>query len=402
MKTSLRWSGALAPLFLRWSILSLALFTGAITSFGQANGKLQIHYIDVSQGDGALLISPNGQTVMFDSGAKVAPHLVSAYLQQLGVTHIDFLITSHYHADHCGAVAELVAEVGLPGVAYDRGQPTNTVGTFSYYDGVMHSVRKTVMPGTSLILDQGSANPVKIDFVADNGNGVATHDENDQSVDCVVHFGDFDAEFGGDLSGFEHMTYHDIETSVAPKVGQVEVYKVHHHGSAHSTNTTWLSTIKPKIGIISCGKNDYGHPTAETLTTLHDAGVVTYWTEVGQGVQPVQGQDYIGGNIVVQVPVGGSDFTVNFGTGQSQHYNSWGHDGAVAGGTTTSPTTATTTVTTTATTTTAPAATTYVWSKKSHVYHYADCSYANSISAENRQTGTTPPADSTLHSGCPR
>jgi len=51
---------------------------------------------------------------------------------------------------------------------------------------------------------------------------------------------------GGDLSGFTESGCADIETSVAPKIGQVDVYKVHHHGSQHSTNTAWPQTIMPR------------------------------------------------------------------------------------------------------------------------------------------------------------
>jgi hypothetical protein len=78
-----------------------------------------------------------------------------------------------------------------------------------------------------------------------------------------------DAVLGGDLSGFKKSNYEDIETSVAPKVGQVEVYKVNHHCSQYSTNPTWLKIIQPKIGIISVGDgNGYGHPTKDCLNRL--------------------------------------------------------------------------------------------------------------------------------------
>jgi len=278
------------------------------------------------------------------------------------------------------------------------------------YDKVLHSVRKTVEPGTTLTLDESAPNPVRIDFVADNGNGVSTNDENDQSVDCVVRFGGFAAEFGGDLSGFEHRTYHDIETSVAPKVGQVDVYKVHHHGSSHSTNQAWIDAIKPRIGIISCGNgNTYGHPTEEALATLHQAGVVTYWTEVGNGAKPVNGADYVGGDIVVQVPASGNDYTVTFGGGQTHQYATWKQSEIVAtsgaGGASGSTASAGSTVAPPSVTAT-PAVTgqTYVWStkSKSKVYHYADCAYCNSISAANRASGSTPPEGFTLHQDCPR
>lgn len=104
-----------------------------------------------------------------------------------------------------------------------------------------------------------------------------TDDENDKNLVAVVRFGDFDAVIGGDLSGFELSQYKDIETSMADKVGRVEVYKVNHHGSRYSTNQRWLEVTGPVVGIISVGpEKQHGHPTQECLNRLHGAGVKTY------------------------------------------------------------------------------------------------------------------------------
>ena len=163
--------------------------------------------------------------------------------------------------------------------------------------------RKTASPGQKITLDSATANPVKIEFVAVNGNGIETTNENDLSLVAVIRFGKFDAVMGGDLSGFDTGEYKDIESSVAGKVGQVEVYKVHHHCSRYSTNDKWLSVVKPKVGIISAsgtiGRN-HNHPTQECLERLHKAGVKTYWTETGGGAEPEPGLDVVGGNIVVE------------------------------------------------------------------------------------------------------
>jgi L-asparaginase/Glu-tRNA(Gln) amidotransferase subunit D len=88
-----------------------------------------------------------------------------------------------------------------------------------------------------------------------------------------IAYGTFDAEIAGDLSGFNENSSEDIETPVAPMVGQVEVYKVH-HGSRYSSNEAWLAAIQPRIGIISAGDgNGHRHPTEESLERLHTAGV---------------------------------------------------------------------------------------------------------------------------------
>jgi beta-lactamase superfamily II metal-dependent hydrolase len=112
---------------------------------------------------------------------------------------------------------------------------------------------------------------------------VQTSNENDLSLAALVSFGSFREEIGGDLSGANTQMYQDVETPVAPDVGKINVSKVHHHCSSHSTNDTWLADTQPAIGIISTGDgNDYGHPTADCLERLYTHNVKLYWNRNGQ------------------------------------------------------------------------------------------------------------------------
>src|SRR5689334_12546978 len=100
---------------LRVCILFLAV---TIHCFGQAaNGKLQIHHIDMGQGDAALLISPGGETVMFDAGEDIAQrkqcNVIVDYLDQAGIREIDYLFVSHYHSDHIGCIPAVLSRFPL-------------------------------------------------------------------------------------------------------------------------------------------------------------------------------------------------------------------------------------------------------------------------------------------------
>ena len=202
----------------------------------------------------------------------------------------------------------------LQKAGYDRGGSYNRA-VFRAYVAATATKRQLATEGLAVTLDAGSATPVTIKIVALNGAGISTTNENDLSLVALVKLGDFEAEIGGDLSRFKTGSYEDIETSVAPKVGQIEAYKVHHHCSAYSTNPFWLQTIQPKIGIVSGGSgNTYGHPTEECLERLHNAGVKTYWTEAGAGGQPEPDQDVVAGNVVVQFQPGAGTFAVSYGT----------------------------------------------------------------------------------------
>jgi hypothetical protein len=144
------------------------------------------------------------------------------------------------------------------------------------------------------------------------------------------------------------------------------VYKVHHHGSRYSTNSTWLQTIHPRIGIVSTATgNTHNHPTEECIERLHNAGIKLFWTKSGNGIAPEDGFD----TVRTTAPAATTTF------------NTWLSGGDLGGPTTT---------------------TSFVWSKNSNLYHVASCKTAQTISPANRQTGTTPPAGKTLHHDCPK
>ena len=374
-------------------LFSLLLFLGS--GFAQANGKLQIHHIDVGQGDGAVLISPGGQVVLFDAGEDMKRHDCTrpvSYLDQLGITRIDFVFVSHYHFDHIGCIPAVLSQFSLQKDAFDRGGSYPS-SSYTAYVGAVGSHRKTGAIGDTVTLDKNTPNPVVITVIAVGGKSqhgtIQTSNENDLSLAAVVTFGSFKEEIGGDLSGDNTQMYQDVETPVAPDVGKINVYKVHHHCSSHSTNDTWLQDTQPTIGIISAGDgNDYGHPTADCLERLHTHNVKTYWTETGNGGTPEPGFDSVGGNIIVEVAPAASSFTVTYGGSHVDTYalatiagnNGMGNNGA-NGAVVPTPK--------------------YAWSKNSSHYHLATCRYVQNIAPQNLQRGDSPPAGKTLHKNCP-
>ncbi|TAL70150.1 MAG: MBL fold metallo-hydrolase [Bacteroidetes bacterium] len=364
-------------------VLILAIFLAVSQIlFGQANGNLQLHYVDVGQGDMEVLISPQGQVVLFDEGANKNCEKPLAYLQSLNIQKIDYIITSHYHEDHIGYVGDILRLYPLQSNAYDRGYSYNN-DSYGNYIAAVGKNRTEATLGTQIILDQNFANPVSIKIVTLNGNGINAENENDLSITALVTFGNFQAELGGDLSGKNSGQYKDIESSVATKVGQIEVYKVHHHGSKCSSNDKWLSITKPKVGIISVGDgNKYKHPTKECLDRLHKSRVKTYWTEKGNGVLPDKENDIVdNGSIVVEVEPGSNNFTVKTNN-RIETYTDWENTSTgTTSGTVENPK--------------------FSWSKESDIYHYSDCKRVRKINSEFLKTGTTRPSGKKLHKGCP-
>ena len=313
-------SHAWAPLASVFAAGLLILWTPCAQAV-TGNGKLQIHHIDVGQGDGAIIISPQGQVALVDDGSytNCAPYL--AYISSLGVTSVDYHFASHYHSDHIGCLDDLLATgVTLNIAGYDRGY-SYTTQAYSTYVTAVGTKRQTMAKNQVITLDSGSAHPVYIKCVDLNGAGVYSvtgSDENAKSMVLKVTYGAFDESMGGDLTASPA-----VEPTVGPEVGDVEVYKVHHHSSGTSSYDSWLNATTPEVGIISLGTNGYGYVNSATLSRLHSHNVKTYWTDIGSGASPVSGWDKVGGTIIIEADYRpGAAYTVTGSGFVDTYYNS--------------------------------------------------------------------------------
>ena len=248
----------------------LVAFTAA-----RAFAELTIHVIDVGQADACLIISPTGGTMLIDAGDNGdGSSIVVPYLQTYGLQALDYIVATHYHSDHIGGIDEVVSYLGIDSVrvaVYDRGWSYDTP-TYSDYAAAVASKRVTITDGQ--VIDLGGG--VILTCVAVNGNGVLSppfddqYNENDLSVALVLEYSNgFRLFTGGDLSGRTDGEYNDIETSVAPEVGVVDVYRVNHHGSFTASNATFVSTLLPAVSLISLGDgNPYGYVHQEVMDRL--------------------------------------------------------------------------------------------------------------------------------------
>jgi len=232
--------------------------------------NLRFTTLDIGQGDAAVLVAPGGCAVLFDGGPTGSGPAIKAYLKSIGVTRVQMAFISHLHADHMGGIDEV--DVGTDAVpidaVYDHGG-TYSSTAYSEYAAHFGSRRNTARTGQTFSL----CNQVTLSVV----NSGSTHsDENSKSVTVKITYGAFDALVGGDLTGETP----NIEAVIAPSVGEVELYKVHHHGSRYSSNAAFLATLLPTVSFISVGVgNTYGHPTPECLARLANVGSEVWQTE---------------------------------------------------------------------------------------------------------------------------
>jgi beta-lactamase superfamily II metal-dependent hydrolase len=290
-----------------WLLLGLLPLLLAAT----AMAGVTIHCLDVGQGDATLVISSSGRTLLFDGGDNgKGLGTIVPYLASLGIGPVDYMVASHYHADHIGGLDEVYQARGVNEAVYDRGW-SYTTATYSSYAATVAPKRHTITDGQVIDLGDG----VTATCYAVNGNGVLSppfdDEENDYCVTLLVECGDFDFVQAGDLSGINNSTYRDIESSVGPELGDLEVYQVNHHGSYTSSNANFLNATHPEVAIISVGNNSYGHPHQQTLDRLVAYGAYVYQTEPGSGgTLPAADLTVVNGHIVISTD-GYGEYTVN-------------------------------------------------------------------------------------------
>ncbi len=249
--------------------------------------NLEIHIIDVGQGDCFLIVTPAGKKIMIDAGTNGwGTERVLPYLKNLGITSLDYIVASHYHSDHIGGLDEVVNGLGgsnhILKAAYDRGEGYRST-SFSDYISSVGDKRMMIYPGQTIDL----GDMAKLACISSSGNirtgriytGI---DENALSIVLILKYRNFDMYFGGDSN-------YIIEPFIAPYAGDVDVYKVSHHGSNTSSSRELLTYLNPEVSIISLGNGyPYTFPHRDTLTRLRDTNSYIYQTEAGSN-QPPEG-----------------------------------------------------------------------------------------------------------------
>lgn len=229
--------------------------------------ELQVHYIDVGQGDCTLLVCGE-QTMLIDAGNNNKGTTVQLYLQKQGITSLDYVVGTHPDADHIGGLDVIITKfdcgtIFMPDVSND----TNTYR--DVLDAMKYKEYSVTIPEVGDTYPLGDAT---FTIIAPNRNYTEV---NNDSIGIRVEHGDNTFLFVGDA---ESESETDMMQNGLPL--QAKVLKVGHHGSSSSTSRAFLDVVKPDYAVISCGKdNSYGHPSEETLKNLRDAGVVIYRTD---------------------------------------------------------------------------------------------------------------------------
>lgn len=272
-------------------IFIAALFLGQIFLPALADTKtptLEVHFIDVGQGDSILLHSSAGTDILVDAGTPEMGPKVLSYLRNLKIKDLDYIVSTHPHADHIGGLPDVIA--GMPvkcvidtGVTY----PSSILENYLRAIKEKKIPFKTVLAGDKIQVDDKM---MKIEVLAPYKDQLNYgKDVNGVSIVLKVTYGNISFLLTGDAGT-------PTEDKLAMNNINVKstILKVGHHGSRYSTSDTFLLSVKPEIGVIEVGAdNDYGHPTPDTLNRLQKRNVQVYRTDQhGSIVVTTDGKTY--------------------------------------------------------------------------------------------------------------
>lgn len=227
-----------------------------------------VRFLDVGQG-AAVLITTGGKSMLIDGGGPKRSSFVVSYLKNLGITKLDSIVATHYDNDHIsGLVGALnvfeVAEVWGPDYETD----TRTYLSFRRKLEELGLTRKTPLPGDTMQLGEAM-----ITFLAPEPGEQSN--ENDYSIAMKITYRDFSLVLSGDATASSEKKILKLGIDL-----KCDIYYVAHHGSASSSSEPFLNAMKPRVAIISVGKdNGYGHPTEECLSRLANLGAAVYRTD---------------------------------------------------------------------------------------------------------------------------
>ncbi|HEX6971968.1 MAG TPA: MBL fold metallo-hydrolase, partial [Limnochordia bacterium] len=231
--------------------------------------ELELHFIDVGQGDAILIRAPGGQNVLYDGGRQTDD--VLTYLRSLGVVHLDLVIASHPDADHIGGLPAVVAAY-QPRYFMDDGMPHTTQTYLRLLRAVAQAGSQLLAP-TARTLRLGE---VTLQVLPPPGDPELPL--NDNSLGLLITYGQFQAALTGDAETAE---FHWWASHHPDLLTHVDVYKAAHHGSDNGDTPLSMSRFYPEVVIISVGAgNSYGHPSDRALRLYRAIGARVLRTDL--------------------------------------------------------------------------------------------------------------------------
>lgn len=240
--------------------MAAAVFTVCI-AMDFSVSSLNIYFVNVGQGDGTVLHTDRGETVLIDGGGapvfqrdyNVGESIYLPYLVAHGLTHVDTAIVSHYHKDHVEGIITAAENLTIKTLAMPDAEPDN-----EYRKKLMQLAKER---GIEIVyLKEGDEieypSGLKLKILAPDDAQLSGKDQNDVSIVAELHYGKFTALFTGDSGDKVNENY----------ARDIDLLKVAHHGSETANDMDFVEHVNPKYAVISVGEgNEYDLPSRKVL-----------------------------------------------------------------------------------------------------------------------------------------
>jgi competence protein ComEC len=281
-----------------WIPCAYILLLLAILSFGWRpalikkgeDALLKITFLDVGEGDSAVISFPNGQLWVLDAGGlhdsssalDIGEAIVSRYLWEQWITKLDRTVLSHSDIDHAGGMPALMKNFRIARFDYSHGNDP----ILDELIGIARTRRIRLNETHSGLQEQVGETTVRI-FNPPANTHFASSNEN--SMVMKISYGNFSTLFTGDL---EKMG--EVELLQGPWDLTCSVLKTAHHGSKFATSSLFLDRSRPRWAVLSAGRyNPFGHPSKELLKRLQKHGARPLLTSsLGAITIETDGKDY--------------------------------------------------------------------------------------------------------------
>jgi competence protein ComEC len=267
-------SGRRTPRVLVVGALALApvLAWSNALSAGAPSG-LTVRFLDVGQGDAALVTSPAGVTMLVDAGPDETQ--VATDLSALGVKRLDVVVATHPHADHIAGLPAVLARFPV-GLLLEPGCPDDSPFQVELQRAIEAEGTPVRHPraGEGLVVGD-----IQVEVLSPGSCWVGTaSDPNNDSLVLLVSLGGDTVLLTGDLE--EPAQEVLLERGLAP---DVDVLKVPHHGGATSLEA-FFDAVDAEVAVVSTGPNTYGHPVPEVLGWIRETGARVIRTDLAGDV----------------------------------------------------------------------------------------------------------------------
>jgi competence protein ComEC len=243
------------------------------------DGQLHVTFIDVGQGDSALVRFPRGATLLVDAGGlpgsgsfDIGDRVVAPVLRESGVRRLGTIALTHGDADHIGGAGSAILEFRpweiWEGVPVPRSEALQAIHESA---AVVHSQSRNVQTNDAMFVD-GVAVIVRHPTLPD---WERQDPRNDDSIVLELRWRDISIVLTGDISA-------EVEQEIANNFppAPLRVIKVPHHGSITSSSSAFVRALNPRVAVVSVGRsNRFGHPAPVVLQRYEEIHAEVFRTD---------------------------------------------------------------------------------------------------------------------------